>query len=97
MKSVIILLFPMLIVGCSDGVDEFAFRKTLEYELVDLCGKKDKKCIKAVKSQTKDCMVKSDWRKFLEDQDNKQELNRFTREFYACIVDSEGNPYFTPK
>lgn len=94
MKYLVLILALILISSCSDNqVEEIAFRKVLEYQLVDLC-KEDKKCIDAVKSQTKACMVKSDWKRYVDNQDNQQELKKFTDKFYACIVDEKGEPYF---
>ncbi len=97
MKLIILLLLTMLLFSCDDSLQELAFRKTLEYELIDLCGKQEKKCIAAVKAQIKECMVKSDWKKFVTNQDNDEELKRFTTVFYACVVDANGEPYFEPK
>ncbi len=95
MKATGIVLATFLLISCSDAdVEEFTFRKTIEYELTELCGDDDAKCVSAVKAQTKDCMEKSDWRRYLKNQEDQQELKRFTSEFYACIVDEEGNPYF---
>ena len=95
MKFIFILLLTLFLIGCTDGqVEEFAFRNILEHDLIELCSKDDKKCISAVKAQIKDCMVKSNWRRYLDNEDSEEELNRFTSVFYACIVDSEGNPYF---
>lgn len=94
MKLIILLLVLGLVVSCSESqVEELTFRKSLEYDLVGLCDD-DKGCIKSVKSQTKQCMEKSEWRKFLENQDSQEELARFSKEFYSCIVDAEGKPYF---
>jgi len=93
--KIVALLFALVLVSsCSEKqIEELTFRKTLEYDLIELC-EKDEKCINSVKSQIKDCMVKSDWRKYLEDQDSQNELKRFTKEFYSCVIDEEGNPYF---
>lgn len=96
-RIVIVLLMIVAAVSCSQAkIEEIAFRKTLEHDLIDLCGEENKACIDAVKTQTKPCMEKSNWRQYLQNQDDKEELKRFTTEFYACIVDSEGQPYFTP-
>lgn len=91
------LLFVLLfIASCSEGqFEELVFRKTLEYDLTDLCGK-DEACVEAVKSRIKGCMVKSNWRQFLEHQDDEEEKTRFVTEFYACIVDENGNSFFEP-
>lgn len=98
MKIIIIPLATVMLMACSDEmVEELAFRKSLEYNLSDLCGEEDKACVQAVESQTKGCMEKSDWRKFLKAKDDPVEKKRFTTEFYACIVDPAGKPYFTPK
>ena len=84
----------LFIMSCSEGqVEEFAFRKTLELSLVKAC-EEDQECATAVKSQISDCMEKSDWRKYLQQEESEEALNRFTKTFYSCIVDSEGNPYF---
>jgi hypothetical protein len=91
------LILPVFLSGCSESqIEEFAFRKTMEHELTELCGETDKACISAVKSQVKDCMVSSDWRKYLKNDESEEEFNRFVTEFYGCIVDSDGNPYFAP-
>ena len=93
-KTIFLLLLFALIAGCSEAqIEEFAFRKTLEYDLVNLC-EDEEVCIAAVKSQIKGCMEKSEWRRYLDDQDNEEALKRFSTDFYACIVDDEGNPYF---
>ncbi len=97
MKLFIILLLPLFLFACNDDLQELAFRKTLEYELIDLCGEKDKNCIAAVKAQIKKCMVKSDWKKFIKNQDSDVEFKRFTTVFYACVVDENGEPFFEPK
>lgn len=98
MKIIIIPLATVMLMACSDEmVEEIAFRKSLEYNLSELCGAEDKACVQAVESQTKGCMEKSDWRKFLKAKDDPVEKKRFTTEFYACIVDPAGKPYFTPK
>ncbi|MFV2061347.1 MAG: hypothetical protein ACC653_11740 [Gammaproteobacteria bacterium] len=97
MKIILLVFTLVFLFGCTDSFQELAFRKTLEYELIDLCGKKDKKCIAAVKSQIKNCMIKSNWKKFVENQNSDTELKRFTTEFYSCVVDENGEPYFEPK
>lgn len=95
MKIVSLLFISLLLTSCSEGqIEELAFRKTLEYGLVELCGESDKACITTVKSQVKGCMEVSNWKQYLENEDSDEELNKFTKKFYACIVDAEGNPYF---
>ena len=97
MKAVGVLLVSLFLLSCSDkDLEEFAFRKTLEYKLVDLCGEEDKECIAAVEEQIKSCMLKSSWRDFLNNEENEEELKRFTHSFYLCIVDQDGHPYFEP-
>ena len=95
MKIIGLLLMSLFLLSCSEGqIEELTFRKVLEYNLVESCGEEDKACITSVKSQIKGCMEKSNWRKYLENEESEEELNRFTKEFYSCIVDSEGDPYF---
>ncbi|MBO9492359.1 hypothetical protein J7384_18500 [Endozoicomonas sp. G2_1] len=95
MRVFLIFFLSIFLWSCSEAqVEEFAFRKTLEFSLVDLCGEEDKECIAAVKSQISGCMEESNWRKYLENQDDPEEVNRFVNEFYSCITDDEGNPYF---
>ena len=97
MRIIGLLILVLSIVSCTEGqVEELAFRKTLEYDLIKLCGDADKECVNAVKTQIKGCMEKSKWRNYLENQDSEDELNRFIKEFYSCIVDSQGNTYFQP-
>lgn len=95
MKQAGILCISLLLMACSQGeIEELAFRKTLEYSLVDLCGEEDKACIAAVESQLKGCMEKSNWQQYLNNDDDEEELKRFSRALYSCIVDEEGKPYF---
>ncbi len=57
----------LFLLACSeDQIEELAFRKTLEYGLIDLCGEEDKACISAVETQSQSCMNKSNWRAYLE-------------------------------
>jgi hypothetical protein len=94
-KFSISVMLVMVVSGCSqERVEEFSFRKALEFNLMGLCGDEDPDCKEAVKTQTRDCMVKGDWRSYLEDEENPEQLARFTREFYACVVDADGEPYF---
>ncbi len=99
MKIFFIVLLPIMIGGCSsEKVEEFVFRKTLEYGLVEMCeeeGKdKDKKCVAAVANQIETCMAKGNWKEFLKNQDDEDELQRFVKAFYPCFEDAKGNPYF---
>lgn len=95
-----ILMFSFILftlTACSEkAFEELAFRKALEYSLVDKCGS-DKKCVNVVETKTKSCMIKSDWRKTLADKDNEVEKKRFAKKFYACLVDEQGKPYFQVK
>lgn len=95
MKRVLIFFIPVFLWSCSDAqVEEFFFRKTLEFSLVDLCGEEDQECIAAVKTQIDGCLEESDWRRYLAAEDNIEEENRFAKKFYSCITDDNGNPYF---
>lgn len=101
MKIYLILLITLFAAACSDvNVEELAFRKTLEYSLIGLCGERDtdeaedKECVEAVRAQIKPCMESSDWQTYLKNSEDEKELARFTHEFYSCIVDADGDPYF---
>jgi len=101
MKKIIILtalLSPLVLTACSpEKIEEFVFRKTMERELIDLCGKKDPACIETVKTQTASCMVQSNWKQYVDSGENdEQELVRFSEAFYGCLVDENGQPYFDP-
>lgn len=94
MKKLTIVMLTCLLSACSsDKIEEFAFKKTLELSLVALC-EGDEPCKNAIKEQISPCMEKSDWRAFLNNDEDEAELARFTKAFYGCIVDEEGNPYF---
>lgn len=94
MKALRITMLACLLSACSsDKLEEFVFKQTLEFSLVELC-EGDETCKKAVKEQISPCMEKSDWRTFLNNEDDEAELARFTQSFYSCIVDGEGDPYF---
>ena len=94
MKYLILLSLAIVFMGCSQkDAEKFAFRKVLEYELVDKCGD-DEECIVAVKTQIPGCMEESDWYRYLNSDEDAEEFNRFANAFYACIVDPNGNPYF---
>lgn len=74
-------------------VEEFTFQYTLERDLIKKCDK-EKECIIAVENQVKPCMEKSNWRNLIKYPDSNSENQRFIAEFYACITDKDGNPYF---
>ena len=91
----ILIIFLLLALGgCSqEQAEEFAFRKTMEFQLKDEC-EEDQDCITAVEEQIESCMQQSEWRKYLNDSENEEELNRFIRVFFPCFKDSNGNSYF---
>ncbi len=94
MKKLIIISLALINCACStEKMEEFVFKKTLALSLQELCGG-DEACDKALEEQITPCMEKSNWRAFLNNEDDEEELSRFTREFYSCIVDEEGKPYF---
>ena len=95
MKKIFIPAMLLITVGCSgEQAEEFAFRKVMEYQLKDDCGEKDKACLKAIEAQIEACMIESDWRRYLENEENEEELQRFIRAFFPCFKDAQGNPYF---
>lgn len=65
--------------------------------MAELCGEDDPACIEAVDTQTGPCMEQADWRRYMENDQDPAELERFTVAFYACVVDDNGNPWFTPE
>lgn len=97
-KKLLVIFFLLVLSGCdARQLDELVFREVLRFNLKDACAKENEACRVAVKEQTQGCMDKSDWRKFLNDKDNKEESNRFKKAFYACLVDAEGKPFFEPR
>ena len=95
MKKVYLFVFSLLVGGCSgDQVEEFVFRKVLEYELKEDCGKENKQCIKDIEEQIQTCMNKSDWRAYLDNDEDQEEMQRFIKEFFPCFKDANGNSYF---
>jgi len=89
------ILLPLLILlsGCSeDKVEEFAFRKSMQYNLNKLC-EEDEQCKSDVKSQIGDCMESSDWRNIIDDESDES-MQAFIKLFYPCFNDENGKPYF---
>ena len=94
MKVLVVILSLFLLTSCTEAdVEELVFRKIIEYDLIELCGD-DEQCKLDVKAQIKGCMVSSDWQGYIKNQDDDEELTRFTVQFYDCFVDPEGQPYF---
>ena len=92
----ITLMLPvfLLMTACTgEQVEEVVFRETMEYQLEEDCGD-DEACKEAVETQMAACMEKSDWRSFLNNDEDPQELQRFIKEFFPCFKDPDGNPYF---
>ncbi len=84
----------ILIGGCSaEQAEEFAFRKTMEYQLKEDCGD-DKACLKAIEDQIKHCMEESNWRSYLENEEDPVKLQQFIEEFFPCFKDPAGGSYF---
>ena len=91
LSSILVLL---LIIGCSEEqTEEFVFKKTMEYQLKDDCGE-DEECISAIEKQIESCMKKNDWRKYLRNSEDEEELNRFVEKFFPCFKDQNGNSFF---
>jgi len=93
MNIKILLLLLIVISGCSnDQVEEFAFRKSMQYNLSKLC-EEDKQCKSGVKSQISECMESSDWRNII-DNESDESMQAFIKKFYPCFKDENGDPYF---
>ena len=96
MTRLFLLTICLMIGGCSgEMIEELVFRKVMEYQLKDECRDEDKACIAAVEAQIESCMLQSDCRQFLENEEDEQEMKRFISEFFPCFKDPEGNAYFT--
>ena len=94
MRFVFAVILLGLLGGCSDEqVEEIVFRKTLEYELRDDCGDDDA-CRRAVSEQIAACMEEHDWRRFMENQDDPEETQRFVYAFFPCFKNPQGESYF---
>lgn len=91
--SLLLPVFLMTSACTGEKVEEVVFRETMEYQLEQDCGE-DKECKDIVETQMEYCMEKSDWRSFLNNQEDAQELQRFIKEFFPCFKDPDGNPYF---
>ncbi|QMU60928.1 MAG: hypothetical protein GKR92_04145 [Gammaproteobacteria bacterium] len=89
------IIFTLLLTGgcSSEKVEEFAFMKTMEYQLNEDCGENDE-CLDAVKQQIKQCMIESDWRSYMDSNEDEEEMMRFIGEFFPCFKDLDGNSYF---
>jgi len=46
------------------------------------------------REQIKSCMEKSDWRRYLDNEKDEKELQRFIDQFFPCFRDANGNSYF---
>ena len=89
-----LVLLSGLVAGCSDAqIEEFVFRKAMEYELKSDCGDDDA-CAEAIELQIRDCLAQSDWRRYLDNEDDPDELQRFIHDFFPCFKDADGNAYF---
>jgi hypothetical protein len=95
MKTVFILGLLLIMAGCSqEQFDELIFRKVMEYQLKDDCEDQDKECVAAIEAQIRSCMEASDWRRYLESEDDEDETQRFIHAFFPCFKDADGNAYF---
>ena len=89
-----LILLCLTIGGCTDAqIEEFVFRKSMEYDLKSKC-EDDDNCKVAVEAQIRDCLAEADWRRFMDDDENPAEVERFVFAFYPCFKDSDGNAYF---
>ena len=95
MNIVILMAALLLIGGCSgEKVEEFVFRKTIEFDLVERCGEGDEACVKNVRSQIKICMDKNNWQELIDNEDNDELYIEFAKNFYPCFKDDNGDPLF---
>lgn len=95
MRLVPILIAVALGGGCSaEQAEEFAFRKTMEYQLKAECGDGDDACILAVEEQIHACLAQSDWKRYVDNPDDQAEMQRFIQAFFPCFKDAAGNSIF---
>ena len=95
MKKILASALLLFLIGCTtEQTEEFVFRKVLEYQLKEECGADNKQCIAHVEEQIQACMNESDWRAYLENEEDEEELQRFIKAFFPCFKDDDGNAYF---
>ena len=95
MNKIFISAWLLLLVGCStEQTEEFVFRKVLEYQLKEECGEENKQCITDVEEQIQACMRESDWRAYLDNEEDEEEMKRFINAFFPCFKDANGNSHF---
>jgi predicted ribosome quality control (RQC) complex YloA/Tae2 family protein len=95
MNKFLCLITILLITGCSgEKVEEFVFRETMEYQLKNKCEEENKECFKAIEEQIDRCMKISDWQKYLDNDEDQEEMQRFIYKFFPCFKDPNGNSYF---
>ena len=66
----------------------------MEYLLKNKCGEENKECLKAIEEQIDSCMEISDWKKYLDSDEDQEEMQRFIYKFSPCFKDPNGNSYF---
>jgi len=95
MRVIYIAVVAVFLLSCSEEqMTDFMFKQSLKRTLIEKCGEKDKLCLEAVEKNIEKCIEKADGRRFLKDVENKKEIERFTKIFYACLVNRKGEPVF---
>lgn len=94
-KSILKLMIPFIALsGCSEGsVEEFTFRKLLESDLKDECGK-NTECKELVSLQIKNCMELANWKNLLDKEEGDKAFEEFDTAFNPCFKDKSGKPLF---
>jgi len=89
----VIVAAVLVLSGCDqDAATEWTFRKTLEFQLKGEC--QNDACKLAVSTQIKACMVKANWRDYIEKKDDEVAQEKFLLTFFPCFVDTAGVSYF---
>ncbi len=94
-KVAVVSFILFIVSSCDkDQIQGFVFKKLLQQTLIEKCGDKDRLCINGVKKQIDKCSEKANWRRLVKEPENEIEVERFSKIFYACLVDVKGNPLF---
>lgn len=97
--KITIISFLVIHLSACDLLINMAGPEFLKIILKGICGEEDAACIAAVDSQFDGCHSnnKGAWDKYMNSTSSKEDelLEKYSIALYRCIVDENGDPYFT--
>lgn len=99
-RAILFLVIATAVSGCENVVQK-ATGYFLKQKMIEICGEDDKPCLAAVAEQYDACETKyaDEWTAYIHAGPAKEDalLDAYMARLFSCVVDKDGDAYFSYK